>query len=262
MDIRHHLGILMRWRVVLVVGFIAATLIAILVTFKPGGAGLEWRAEAVYLSTSKILVTQPGFPTGRATLPGADPSQPAPSNLQTFAPSSRFTELAVVYSYLAQSDEVRRRITPKPLQQQITVNTVPNPATNEPLPLLEVGAMSKSATGSRELNRAAISALRGYLDKNVAENNVPASERVTLQVLNPPKQGKLIAGHSLTRSVIAWLLLMVGTLIAIYVLENLRVTAGSSREDPFFPEGLDADLLAGARWEPVELDEPTTHPSP
>jgi hypothetical protein len=260
MDIRHHIGILWRWRAIMAGGFLLAVVLGVLVSFNPGLSGFEWRSQASYMSTSKIFVTQPGFPWGRATLPGSDPTQPptAGTQLQTFAPSSRFTELAVVYSYLAQSDEVRRLITPAPLEQQIRVATIPNPATNEPLPILEIATTAQSAEASRELNRASIAALRSYLRRNVAQNKVPADEQVTLEVLNPPRAGMLVAGRSLTRSVIIWLLVMTGALVAVYVLENLNPRPGAVRREPLFPRDPDDDFASDARWEPIELGESTT----
>jgi hypothetical protein len=224
MDIRYHLGIIWRWRVLLVVGLLVAASVAYLVTFKPGLGKPEWRSAATYTSTSRTAVTQPGFPWGRATLPGADPNQPLVPDgerLRSFAPPQRFTDLAVVYAYLAQSDQVRRLISPTPLAQQINVATVPNPATGDPLPIVEIATTATSSAGAQELNRATINALRAYLARNVRQNQVPLEDRATLEVLNPPTPGLLVAGRSLTLSVIAGLLALVATFVAIYVLENL-----------------------------------------
>jgi hypothetical protein len=224
MDIRYHLGIIWRWRAVFFTGLVVAAAVAFLVTFKPGLGKPEWRSAATYTSTSRTAVTQPGFPWGRATLPGADPNQPVVPDgrrLRSFAPPQRFTDLAVVYAYLAQSDQVRNLISPRPVGQQINVATVPNPATGDPLPILEVATTANSSSGAQELNQAVIRALRAYLARNVRENQVPQEDRATLEVLNPPTAGFLVGGRSLTLSVIAGLLALVATFVAIYVLENL-----------------------------------------
>jgi hypothetical protein len=228
MDIRYHLRILWRWRVILAGGFILATSLAFLVSFKPTLGGAEWRSEATFKSTSRVIVTQPGFPLGRATLPGSDPAQPVdPSGakLKTFAPSERFSELAVVYSYLAQSDQVRNLIKPEPVQDQIAVETIPNPVTGDPLPLLEIATTAHSGVASRALNNAVIAALREYLQRNVRQSGVPADQSVELKVLNPPKSGELASGRSITLSVIVWFLAMAAALVAVYLLENLYPTA-------------------------------------
>lgn len=224
MDIRHHLDILWRWRVVLAGGLALATLLAFLITFKPTFSGVEWRSSATFKSTSTVIVTQPGFPLGRATLPGSDPAQPAQpgdGKLKVFAPSERFSDLAVIYSYLATSDQIRALIRPKPLQDQINVINVPNEATGDPLPLLELETTANSAEGSRILNGAVIRALREYLGRNVRESGVPAGQNVELKVLDAPEAGELAGGRSPTLSAIVWLLAMAAALALVYVLENL-----------------------------------------
>ena len=98
MDIMHHVRIVWRWRRIALAGCLLAGVLAILVSFKPSTSGLEWRSQATYMSSSRLFVTQPGFPWGRATLPTADaavPVSPDSEKLKSFAPPSRFNELAV-----------------------------------------------------------------------------------------------------------------------------------------------------------------------
>jgi hypothetical protein len=260
MDIMHHVRIVWRWRRIALAGCLLAGVLAIVVSFKPSTSGLEWRSQATYMSSSRLFVTQPGFPWGRATLPTPDATTPLPPDaqkLKSFAPPSRFNELAVVYSYLAQSDLVRDRVMPRPLEEQVTVATIPNPATGEPLPLLEITTMGSSQGASKELNQAVIAALGEYLEQNVKENRVPADERVQLEVLNPPKPGWLVGGRSLTLSAIVLILGLVATIIAIYILENVfprtrRVTEDDEQREAFVR---DIDL-----WD--SLDDPRAVETP
>ena len=260
MDLRYHLQILWRWRVVLTGGLILATLLAFLVTFKPSLGGVEWRSQATFESSSRVIVTQPGFPLGRATLPGSDPALTTPppgSKLKTFAPSERFSELAVVYSYLAQSDQIRNLIKPEPVQDQIAVENIPNPVTGDPLPLLELTTTANSREASRVLNSAVIGALRQYLQRNVRESGVPADQSVQLQVLNPPKSGELASGRSPTLSVIVWFLAMAAALVAVYLLENLYPTRWrkeASQDEGAAPER-ELELVEG--WDSFEEARPT-----
>jgi hypothetical protein len=224
MDLRHHLGVLWRWRAVVTGGLLASLLISILVTFTPGGSHLlKWRSEATYNSTSRVYVTQPGFPLGRATLPGADPNAPLQKNsdVQSFAQPARFIDLAVIYSFLAQSNEVRALIRPSPPEKEIVVTVLRNPATGDPIPLLEIATHGNTAVGATRLNDAVVRALRSYLQSNASANNVPTKDRVSLQVLNVATPGVVIAGRSPTRTVVVLLLGIVGTLVATYMLENL-----------------------------------------
>ena len=178
----------------LVIGLVAGVALAVLATFKPSAGGFEWRSAATYTSTSRIFVTQPGFPVGRSTLPGTDPNDPVAPNKPSFAPSERFSELAVVYSYLAQSERVQKLISPVPIQQQVTVATLSDPTTGDLLPLLDVITTANSPVGAQSLNREVIEALRRYISTNVQANQVPAEQRVELQVINPAKPGFLVSG--------------------------------------------------------------------
>ena len=222
MDIRFHLGILWRWKWVLAGGLVLATAAAFLSTFKPSSSGVEWRAEPTYQSFARVMVTQPGFPLGRATLPGADPTTQLelPKPKERFAPPERFTGLAEMYAYVASSAQIRDLITPKPLEDQISV--VPALGSQgDALPLLEVTTTGKTPKASEKVSAAVISALRKYLTTNGRRSNVPTDQQVHLVVLNPPKAGELIAGRSPTMVVMVWLLGAVLTFALVYVLENL-----------------------------------------
>lgn len=224
MDIRHHLRIIWRWRAALALGLILGTVMAVLVSFKVSPSGVEWRSQATFTSTSRTIVTQRGFPFGRAALPMPSPTELPPRDGRSaprFAPSERMTELAVVYSYIAKSDQVKRLITPVPVDEQINVAAVSHPSTGDPLPLMEIATTATSAHGARALNRAVIDALKEYLRRHGQANGVPADELVTLDVLNSPHPGILVGGRTPTLSVVLWLLVLAVTLVAVYVLENL-----------------------------------------
>src|SRR5262249_50776339 len=66
-----------------------------------------------------------------------------------------------------------------------------------------------------------IAALTTYLRSQLAANKVPHANSVELQVLNPGDRALLTAGHTPTLSVVAFLLVMGGALLLVYILENL-----------------------------------------
>jgi hypothetical protein len=224
MDLEHHIRVWWRWRVLLGAGLILAVVVAILVTFKPTFVGVQWRSDPVYTSTSRLFVTQPGFPWGRATLPGAAPGGIEDPNVkgESFATPDRFSNLALVYSYIAQSDLIRRLISPEPLTDQITVSTPAVPGSSDPLPLLEITANAQDPRDAQTLNKGAIEALKGYLNRELDNNEVDAQDRIVLEVLNPPEKGELTGGRSLTLSAVAFILVMIATLVLVYVLEAVR----------------------------------------
>jgi hypothetical protein len=122
--------------------------------------------------------------------------------------------------------------------------------TGEPLPLLQLITTANSAEGARQLNRDVIAALRAYLARNVRQNRVPADERVQLEVLNPPRSAVLVAGRSITSSIIIALLALVASLVAVYVLENLypsKLRRGGASSDPL--HDLELDFQSTDSWE-------------
>lgn len=258
MKFRHYLEILRRRRGLVLGGLVLAGVLGTLVSFSVTSSGLDWRSEATFASESQTFVTQAGFPWGRTTLPGSDPTeidplqQAAPDGeRRKFAPPSRFTELATIYSHLAQSDVVRRLITPIPDRDQIVVWAVPNPTTGDTLPLLMIRTTANSSRGAQALNRSAIEALREYLEVNIRQGGVPADQRVRLQVLTPPGPGVLAGGRSITLSLLVALLVLVGTAIAVYLLESVYPSA--AREESLDPlEYLDFDLYRDGSWEPAD----------
>src|SRR3954467_9425685 len=172
MDLRHHLLVWWRWRVVLAAGLLLAVMLGTLVSFKPtlaGGPSLKWRNPATYSSTSRLFVTQPGFPWGRATLPGANPNEINKSGTN-FAAPDRFSNLALVYSYIAQSDVIRSLISPSPVTDAIQVSAPVIPGSSDPLPLLEISTKARTSADAQRLNAATIRALGGYLKEQLDDN--------------------------------------------------------------------------------------------
>src|SRR3954454_8452504 len=71
-DITQHLAVLGRWRKVILASLFLGVILAALFTIKvpPKDGKIDWRRPEKWQSTSRILVTQSGFPWGRTTLPG------------------------------------------------------------------------------------------------------------------------------------------------------------------------------------------------
>jgi hypothetical protein len=245
MDLRHHIRVLWRWKAILVGGTTLACIVAILASFTlsfSDGVDVKWRSEAAYTSTSRVFVTQQGFPWGRVTLPGTVPGAPVEKDesSRVFAAPDRFSNLAIVYSYLAQSAQVSALMAPQPLGEQIVV-TPAYTNSGDALPLLEITTTADHPLKSQALNNAVVKGLGDYLDAENNDAKVAAADRVTLQLLNPPGPGLLTAGRSPTLSAVAFILVMVGTLALVYILENLLPMATGRRDF----HALDGDELFG-----------------
>ncbi len=260
MDLRHHIRVWFRWKLILIVGFVLAVVLGIFATFQPSTSGkLKWRSEAVYTTKSRILITQTGFPWGRATLPGSAvaPDPKADGAVAQFADPSRFSNLAIIYAYIGQSDQVRALIRPLPKPDQISVVWQAT-GSGDALPLIEITAKGTTASGAQGLNFKAIDALRGYLREQMDANEVPRKQRVVMQVLNPPLEGKLESGRTPTLSLVAFVLIMVATLLLVYILENIFPMAVPAKvRSPL--DGVDVD---DRQWDeaPPRLDDLKPHP--
>jgi hypothetical protein len=240
MDLRRHIQVLWRFKAIVAGGLVLGVIMAILASFSvsfSGGPKLEWRSDQTYGSVSTLFVTQTGFPWGRVTLPepalvpGADPTtqQIDPETMdektrREYAAPERFSDLAVVYSYLARSDQVRALINPEPAPDQIVITPVQNPSTGAGLPLLLVETHANSQELAQKINDASIDALRSYLREQQDEADIADGARVRIQVLNPPTAAGVTEGRTYMGSVIALILAVAGAVALAYLLENLRAS--------------------------------------
>lgn len=218
-----------------------------------GGLNVGWRSNPTYQSSSRLFVTQVGFPWGRvvlpdSTAPGSAAARPTSSRNKTqYAVPERFADLAVVYSYLANSEQVRALMRPKPAPDRLSVIPVLNPGTGTSLPLLEVQTRADDPIVARRLNAGAVGALSRFLDEQQKANRISTKERVQIQVLNPSSPAKIVKGRPLIGAVLTFLLAIGGTVGLIYVLENFAAT--KRREER---EDLDGDGGRGGMPDPLE----------
>lgn len=252
MDLRRHIQVLWRFKAIVAGGLVLGVIMALLASFSisfSGGPKLEWRSDQTYSSVSTLFVTQQGFPWGRVTLPepalvpGVDPTtQPETETMdektrREYAAPERFSDLAVVYSYLARSDEVQALIRPEPTPDQIVITPVQNPSTGAGLPLLLVETHANDQRLAQRINDASIGALRSYLREQQDAADIPDSARVKIQVLNPPTAAGVTEGRTYMGSVIALILAVAGAIALAYLLENLRVSRDRARH-PWVGPGL------------------------
>ena len=246
MDASHHLQVLWRARSLLIAGVLAGCMLAVVAAFHvrwDGGLAVEWRGKQTWQSSSTLFVTQNGFPWGRVTLPaatlnqggapataGTDGQPNSPREKREFGAPERFSDLAVLYSYLANSQQVRALIRSRPRERQILISPVQNATTGVGLPLLKVAAQAHSPTAARKLNGAAIAALREYLEAEQRDADISPLLRVRIQVLNPPSRAVVTAGRSYIPSLIAFMLAIAAAIGLAYLLENLRLARWRRRD--------------------------------
>jgi hypothetical protein len=235
MNLIRHFQVLKRGRAIIAVGLLVAIAVAALATFRisfNGGPQFAFRKPEVWSSSTKLLLTQPGFPWGRSVLPGAgtgadaQSQQPATDdkgNLQ-FADPSRLAYLAWIYSHFLMGDEVRTMIKDKPTDMDIQAGPLSagGSLSAASLPIIGLTTTAHTAREARKLNDDVHLALEDYLTRQQRQSHTPITDRVVISTVDRPDPIR-IKGHSVNLGVMAFLLIMVAAVSLVYLLENLRM---------------------------------------
>ena len=258
MNLDHHAALILRYRWVALGGLLLAGVLALLAAYQV--PSFERRGGETWTSASNILVTQPGFPEGRVTLPdqmaipGAtaapvDPTSGADRDRQRFADPQRLASLALLYADIAASEQVRSKLPGTPAPGQIgavAVDATGNGTTY--LPIIALTTQAATPAEAQRLNVQAFRAFEELLQSRQKANDIPLTDRIRLSVLDPPSASTLVSGRSLTPSLLAFVLCCLATLALIHILEALR----QRREDDIVPVFV-LDDEPDVEWEPVEL---------
>jgi capsular polysaccharide biosynthesis protein len=231
MDLGVYARVIWRFRLVVVVGFILAVTLAILSMAKISPSGLTYRQSELYQSTTRLGVTQNGFPWGRlfATEPSKDgaavpmtPAQQAEKLGIPIADPNRFNNLAILYAELATSDPVKRlMLQDGPIKGQISAVPVVVQQ-NIVLPFIDLTAVADTPRGAIALARRSADALESYIRDQQKANNVPDTDRVVIQDVLEPKKVTVFQPRSKTMSIVIFLAVMFATVGLAFLLENLR----------------------------------------
>lgn len=228
MDFRLYARVIWRFRVVCAAGFALALILALFSIVKVGPHGLTYRHSQLWSSTTRLGVTQKGFPWGRlfAVEPSANgtltPTDASGKHGIPIADPNRFKDLAILYSELATSDPVHQLIRRTgPIDGQIIAQPVVVQS-NDVLPLIDLTAVSTTPAKAIALARRASNALSGYITAQQAQNNVPSTDRAVLQPILVPVKATIYQPRSKTMAIVIFLAVMLVTIALTFVLENMR----------------------------------------
>jgi hypothetical protein len=221
-DLNLYFRVLWRFRLIVATGFLLATAIAFAsvakVGFAHGSLSISHRQQETWQATTRLFVTQQGFPWGRTVTPV--PPASTSSNLQ-FADPTRLAGLALVYAQLINGDLIQRQIqTSVPPGTVLSAAPVTDPATNALLPLVAVTSVAHTPAQAARVSRAAADLFRSYIAHQQASAGIPLKQRVLLQVVST--EATLIAGRKKTLAIVAFLAVLIATIALAFVLENLR----------------------------------------
>lgn len=234
MNLARHASVLWRFRRVTAAGVVLGIVLAILASYSVGSGGLTPRGSETWSAVSQILVTQPGFPEGRVTLPEkqldnavTSDGQPAveenapPNDQVEFADPARLAALGDLYSKFLTSDEVLRRVPEHPPAEAVMASPFASSQGGLLLPVIQLTTMAPSSELARRVNLNTYNALLDFIDERAKANDIPQAKRVELQLLVAPEL-TLVAGRKPTASVLVFMLILLGTVAVTHLLEALR----------------------------------------
>jgi hypothetical protein len=235
MNLARHATVLWRFRRVTIAGVLLGIVLAVLASYRVSSSGLTPRGTETWSAVSSILVTQAGFPEGRVTLPekqidtavtadgqNAVESDAEPKDQVEFADPARLSGLGDLYSKFLTSDEVLSRVKGmRVAPAQVQASPFASSQGGLLLPVVQLTTLGPDAKTAQRTNLAVYKALLGFLDQRAEANDIPPAKRVELKILNSP-QVTLMSGRKPTMSVLALMLVLLGTLAVTHLLEALR----------------------------------------
>jgi hypothetical protein len=231
-NLERHLSVLWRYRAIIALGILFGFALAFFAAFDVTN-GMKRRGVEQWSSVSQIFVTQEGFPWGRVTLPATDPAAgdaatepPTPEEAADrlkFADPTRFPNLAFLYSFLTNSDQVRGRLPGPPSPSQIqAVPLDPTGRGDAFLPIIQLTTAADTGPGAVELNKQTMAGLKDLLREWQDDAKIAGKDRVVLTTLSKPSAPELLAGRSLTPSLLAFMLSVILAIALAHILEGVR----------------------------------------
>jgi hypothetical protein len=233
-DFRLYGRVLRRFKWVVAAGLLLAIALAALSVVRVSTSGkVTYRQTELWASTTRLGVTQTGFPWGRLFAQqagtGATPETPAQQAARLGIPiadPNRLTTLAVLYSELATSDPVMRlMLRGGPVVGQVLANNVVVGDNRIMLPLIDLTAISTSPQAALALAKRSSDALSSYVRDQQIANNVPRTDRVLIEPVTLPEKVHVYAPRSKTMPIVVFLAVMLATIGLAFLLENMRPRA-------------------------------------
>jgi hypothetical protein len=230
MELALYFRVLWRFKLIVFPGFLVAVALAVLAYGKVDpahGFTITPRAIPVFRADGLLLITQPGFPWGSSQqeyLPGNAAKGMPPVPVGDF---SRMSGIALIYSELASSDEVRALVRKRPGKTEKVVTSPYAPAAAPPgtvLPMVALSADAATPARAAALVNARIGAFKLYIERRQSDAAVADENRVVVQVLRhgEAKTATALAGAKKTLPIVVFLAVMIAVVGLAFMLENMR----------------------------------------
>lgn len=220
MDLALYSRVIWRFRKLVFGGVLLAILLAVLSVAKINSSGLVYRKPEIWQSTSTVLLTQHGFPWGRATLPSSEVGAGS-----EFADPTRFSSLTDLYSQFANSDEVKSILLSEGAKKSWKLLATPVQPVNPSAGLLPVILLAGQAYTPKEAVQATVLGRRAFLQYVAAQQQsaaIPENQRIDIQTIQSATVPKVFLPRKKTLPIVILLAVLSATFGLAFVLENLR----------------------------------------
>ena len=228
MDFQLYARVLWRFKLLFLLGLMLAIALATLSLVSVSGKGLTYRQTELWTSSTRVLITQQGFPTGRllALDPSLDPSKEAARLGIPLADPNRLNNLTILYAELATSDPVLRQMRRDgPIRGKILAAPVVVQDGRYTLPLIDLVAIAATPLEAMKLSLRSATAFQTYLTAQQRANKVPSTDRVLVEQVMRPRGAEIFQPRSKTMPIVIFLAVMFATVGLAFLLENLRPRA-------------------------------------
>jgi hypothetical protein len=239
-DLIAYWNVIKRRRIIVMVGLWVAACLTLLSLIRVSSDGLAWRSPPIYKATTRLLVTQPGFPIGQATIPLKKPSGGTTTPTPAYDPT-RMEYLASLYAAMADSDPISTRVKQSVGGPEAKWGATPVAgAEGRALPLVEIGALGTSPARAIAIANGVAHAMRAFLLTEQGKNATAIRDRAELRVDKKARKAEVFQGVRLTRGTMLFLLMSIVTFAIAFVVDNLRGgRAAAARTAGETPTGLD-----------------------
>lgn len=211
MDLRLFGQVIWRFRVIFVVGVLAAFLLAALSMVRvqlDKGLKLSYRQSQVYQSDVLLSVDSRRGDFGAGSAPVIDPG-------------GWLSQLAVIYAQHAQDDDVQRQIPAGGFERVVTAAPVMDARGRNALPFITVSGASTSARDAVRTAHSGAEVLIGYIGRVLAAGTAP-DRRAVVRISKDAGAPVVIQPRKKTVPIFIFLVFLIATIGLIMVLENMR----------------------------------------
>jgi hypothetical protein len=192
METPKYLQILWNYKWLISFGLLVAIVAGFFAGFSVSGGQIYSRAQQSWLASTTVLVD-----SGRSTLYQSEIYAPAPATAEAPVPeviTQDLTDLALIYAYLAASEEVRDRVEDEigPLDELESVTAVSRttqPSGNEQfpgrlsLPVLDIVGIAATPNRAELISRTANEQFQAFITEQQDEQELTEDIRVQLTTL-------------------------------------------------------------------------------